>query len=112
MGTVSRRDFLKNGAVGLAAVSSLSWMSRLAVAAPKTDVPETWDYETDVIVVGSGTGLTGAISAAAAGARVMVLEKMGVPGGSTLMSGGVVWRGSPTTTSWLAKGSLIPGRTP
>jgi len=40
-------------------------------------VPEKWDYEADVIVVGAGTaGLPAAIVAAEAGAKVAVLELM------------------------------------
>jgi len=40
-------------------------------------VPEKWDYESDVIVVGAGTaGLPAAIVAAEAGAKVAVLELM------------------------------------
>ena len=44
-----------------------------------------------MVVVGSGTGITGALAAAAQGSKVIVLEKLGIPGGSTLMSGGWVW---------------------
>lgn len=40
-------------------------------------IPEKWDYEADVIVVGAGTaGLPAAIVAAEAGAKVAVLELM------------------------------------
>lgn len=52
---------------------------------------ERWDREVDVVVVGSGTGLMGAVVAAAAGLKVLVLEKSLVIGGTTLISGGVLW---------------------
>ncbi|MBB4632680.1 FAD-dependent oxidoreductase [Sphingosinicella soli] len=53
---------------------------------------EAWDRYTDVLVVGSGGGaLTSAIVAADAGAKVMVIEKSALFGGSTATSGGVVW---------------------
>ncbi len=50
-----------------------------------------WDAETDFAVVGSGGGLVGALAARARGLDVLVLEKRALVGGSTAMSGGVVW---------------------
>jgi 3-oxosteroid 1-dehydrogenase len=52
----------------------------------------TFDETADVVVVGSGAaGLAAALAAAAGGARVIVLEKAGVLGGTTAMSGAGVW---------------------
>jgi succinate dehydrogenase/fumarate reductase flavoprotein subunit len=51
-----------------------------------------WDLETDVLVVGTGgAGLTAALSAHDAGARVSLLEKASAVGGTTAVSGGVLW---------------------
>lgn len=51
-----------------------------------------WDFETDVIAVGSGAGGMGAgICAALKGLDCIVLEKTGKWGGTTAMSGGVIW---------------------
>ncbi|MGO8859999.1 MAG: FAD-binding protein [Acidimicrobiales bacterium] len=50
-----------------------------------------WDYLTDLLVVGSGGGLTGAVTAAASGLNVVIAEKSNLVGGSTAMSGGVIW---------------------
>jgi 3-oxosteroid 1-dehydrogenase len=53
-------------------------------------VPE-FDYVTDAVVVGSGGGLCGAVTAAAAGLETLVVEKEPRLGGSTAISGGVLW---------------------
>lgn len=51
-----------------------------------------WDREVDLLVVGSGAaGLTGAVVAAAGGAKVLVIEKSGLIGGTSATSGGGVW---------------------
>jgi 3-oxosteroid 1-dehydrogenase len=52
----------------------------------------TWDSTVDVVMVGSGGGgMVGALAAAAQGASALVLEKQSLIGGSTAMSGGIVW---------------------
>ena len=45
----------------------------------------------DVIVVGSGTGMLAALTAADAGLSVLVVEKSEYFGGSTALSGGGFW---------------------
>ncbi len=58
---------------------------------PRLDLPETWDEETDVIVLGCGyAGAVAALSAYDAGARVIVIEKMREPGGISVCSAGGV----------------------
>src|SRR6516164_185981 len=52
----------------------------------------TWDVSTDFLVIGSGGGaLVGALRASALGKEVIVCEKSDKIGGSTGMSGGVIW---------------------
>ena len=52
----------------------------------------TWDSTVDVVIIGSGgCGMVAALAAADAGASVLVAEKPGLVGGSTAMSGGIVW---------------------
>src|SRR5687768_16691154 len=51
-----------------------------------------WQLDVDVVVIGTGgAGLTAALAAHAAGAKVAILEKSDRVGGTTAVSGGVVW---------------------
>lgn len=52
-----------------------------------------WDLEVDVVVLGSGgAAMTAAIAAHDFGAKdVVILEKTGMVGGTTAMSGGMLW---------------------
>ncbi len=52
----------------------------------------SWNHETDVVVLGSGAaGLTAALTAAVGGASVEVYEKAATVGGTSAVSGGIVW---------------------
>ena len=51
-----------------------------------------WDYETDLAVVGSGAaGLAAALAASIEGLNALVIEKTAHYGGTTALSGGVLW---------------------
>ena len=51
-----------------------------------------WDFTTDFVSIGSGGGgMTGALTANSRGLEALVLEKRDMVGGSTSMSGGVLW---------------------
>lgn len=53
---------------------------------------EVWDHECEVLCIGSGAaGASAAVAAVEAGAKVIVLEKMAILGGTTAKSGGVCW---------------------
>ncbi len=52
----------------------------------------TWDYETDYLVVGTGVaGLSAAITAKRNGLDTLIIESMGIWGGTTAISGGGLW---------------------
>lgn len=73
----------------------------MSASRPVTPVPAAsvtrYDVETDVLVVGYGcAGASAAFEAASAGARVLVLERAGGPGGSSALSGGELYLGGGT----------------
>ncbi len=88
MTNVSRRMFLAgSGAAALGTIGTLGVGA--AGAAEVCRMPKKWDHTYDVIVIGAGgAGMAAGISAAEAGARTVVLEKLGFPGGNTMASGG------------------------
>ena len=96
---ISRRQFLKNTAVvagsGVVAAGAIgSFKPASATAAP---IPEKWDMEADVIVVGSGpTGLPAAIAAIEKGSSVIVLEQLKEVGGCGVINGGILHIGGGT----------------
>jgi flavocytochrome c len=88
----SRRDFLKatGGAAALAGVGATGFVLSPGEA-NATELPKKWDSAVDVLVIGSGfAGLAAAIEAKNGGSSVAVLEKMRVPGGNSIINGGVM----------------------
>ncbi len=54
--------------------------------------PQKWDKETEVLIIGTGcSGLAAAIVAHDEGAKVCVIEKSPLVGGTTSASGGALW---------------------
>lgn len=73
---LSRRDFVKGAVIGTAAVAGASALPFAGQVAQAASMPEKWDKEADVVVVGyGGAGAATAITAADAGAQVLILEK-------------------------------------
>jgi FAD dependent oxidoreductase len=87
---VTRRDFVKTGAaagVGAAVLSTSG--TALAQVSPADAIK--WNYEADVVVIGTGcTGLPAAIRAQDLGASVIVVDQNFDPGGKMLHSGGQI----------------------
>lgn len=99
---ISRRGFLK----GSAAVAALGGLSLAGCAtgaasgqedAPAHGLPESWDKEVDVVVLGTGTIIPAALRAHDHGLEVLVLEKH-----PTYFGG---------TTNWLLGGFSCPNST-
>lgn len=99
MGTIAtRRELLAGGAMLAASMPALG-----------TELPgtATADLKVDVAVVGSGAaGLTAALYAHEAGAKVAVFEKAGAVGGTSAKSGGSVW--VPNNFDMKARGLADP----
>lgn len=91
--SVSRRGFVTgaSAAVITTAALGLAGIMPRAQAAEARAMPQSWDLECDVIVIGFGVAGTGAATAAAdAGAEVILLEKAPEEeaGGSARVNGG------------------------
>ena len=102
---MSRRSFVQTAgaaAAGLAAAAAVLPGANPQTAHAAVAVPETWDYECDVAVVGAGTVLTGAGKAAAEGNRVIIIEAAGCIGGTTAISNGQTWM--PLNSTAMAQG--------
>jgi succinate dehydrogenase/fumarate reductase flavoprotein subunit len=90
---VSRRDFVKGAAAGagaLAGASALAGCGSSAGTSAASGLPEKWDDEADVVVVGTGfAGQATAIAADDAGVSVLMLEKApeGEHGGNSRVCG-------------------------
>lgn len=88
----SRRTFLKRAGGAAAAVGlATSGLLTKTTEAGAAELPKKWDQTVDVVVIGSGfAGLAAALEAKKAGANVVVLEKMPVPGGNSIINGGLL----------------------
>jgi succinate dehydrogenase/fumarate reductase flavoprotein subunit len=90
---LSRRNFLRGAAVAAPAAAAVG---ALASAAPAmaADSQSHWHKDADVVVVGTGfAGLAAAITAAEAGAKVIIIEKapQQFEGGNSKVSGNMWW---------------------
>ena len=78
-----------------------------------TRIPGSWDFETDVVVVGYGyAGGIASLEAKDAGAEVLVLEKMAKPGGISICSGGGLRTASNRESAFAYLKATSGGMTP
>ena len=75
-------------------------MSKTSASRPRrATTVDTWDRETDVLIVGLGAaGASAAIAASDAGAEVLVLEAASAGGGTTALADGQIYLGGGTPT--------------
>jgi|GEM_PF-2016802 len=95
--TVSRRTVFAGGTLAAGAALALG-QNTYAAAAEATEDTYPWDYECDILFVGAGASMMGAIDAHNAGAKVIMIEKRDVLGGDTWLCGGVIRAGGNTKT--------------
>jgi flavocytochrome c len=82
---LARRGFLKTGA---AAAAALMTASAAHAGVPASSVKK-WDEEYDVIIVGTGfAGSSCALKAGKAGLKILMIDKMSVAGGNSVICGG------------------------
>ena len=83
---MTRRSFVKAAATSAAAAAAAGLPAAAAEAAQK------WNYTTQVLVVGGGlAGLTAAVTAQRAGAKVLLMDKRAWFGGDGLLSAGLFY---------------------
>lgn len=85
MTVTTRRRFLGSVAAGAASFAAAGVSARELVCGQAP----TWDKTVDLLIVGSGyAGLCAAVEAKDAGAKPVIIEKMAILGGNSLLCGG------------------------
>jgi succinate dehydrogenase/fumarate reductase flavoprotein subunit len=112
---ISRRGFITGAGSAVVTAAVATGFPYPASSKEKDHwMPDKWDYEADVVVVGyGGAGVVAAITAHDAGSKVLILEKAPFRGGgNTSISAGMFC--SPTNASGAAKylNAASAGRTP
>lgn len=90
---ISRRGFVQGATVSFATVASAALLGGCTEAREASSENESsemgnWDYEADLVVVGAGTAVFGAIEALHNDKSVIIVEKAANIGGTTIFSGG------------------------
>ncbi len=84
---MTRSNFVKGGALAVGLAAGATSMAGSAFA----DGTVSWDYETDIAIVGSGIGgFSAAFAAHESGASTIMVEISSVTGGGSSFSGGLI----------------------
>jgi urocanate reductase len=100
MEQATRRQFVQGAALGMAGVAAagVATNAKAAESSAADTTDETWDFEADVVVVGSGgSGLPAALKASDEGASVIVVETNWDCGGHCMVSEGILPIGGGTS---------------
>ena len=97
--SISRRKFIKGSAAAALSVSAMGLLTNCTQTQQKDESspaafingPEKWDYESDIVVIGTGTSCYGSIKLADKGLSVIALDAYASAGGATGISGGMQW---------------------
>jgi len=85
---ITRRQLLTGAGAG--AVSAA--LGTIGLSASKAHAAGNWDYDADVVIIGSGVGAsTAAVTAHDNGDSVLLVEKATLAGGTSAKSAGVLW---------------------
>jgi flavocytochrome c len=85
----ARRRFLTTTGVATGAALGALTLPRAADALGPAPLPQNWDTTVDVLIIGTGfAGLAAAIEARGSQSEVLVIDKMPVPGGNSIINGG------------------------
>lgn len=89
---LSRRSFINAAGISMAGVLTASNHAIADEVSAAPWLPEKWDIETDVVLLGTGSAISSALRAHDLGLEVLVLEKHPYHfGGTTYFSGGAIY---------------------
>ena len=93
--SITRRAFVSGTAA--AGVTVSAGLAPMLAKASENDVPESWDYEYDIVVCGAGAaGLLAALKANDEGCKVLCIDANYDTGGHACVSGGITHSGGGT----------------
>lgn len=96
--TMSRRGFTAGAALASAGLAATAGLAPMIAKASENAVPETWDYDYDIVVCGAGgAGLVSAMKASDEGCSVIAIDANFDIGGHAIASRGNTHSGGGTS---------------
>ena len=95
---LSRRNFVAGVAGLTAGAASMAGLAPMLAKASETEVPDSWDYDYDIVVCGAGgSGLLAALKANDEGCKVICIDANYDCGGHACVSYGITHSGGGTS---------------